>query len=358
MVNYEAAKPSTAFTGLGRIDVHHHCFPGTEPELMSEFEANSYNLNYTPFPTTPQEHLNFMDEVGIQTAVITPSIKSAWHNKYSPAEFLELCRKSLKAQLDYVAYNPLRFGCFAVLPLPHVEESIRFIREAAELPTPPDGFGVTTSMGQRYLGDPQFEPVWAELNKIASVIFIHPADTVMPPHLRIGPFVQEFPFDTCRAITSVLNSGLLLRQPHVRFLFSHNGGAFPYLADRIGRQHMDNVITKTNEGLTTRQLLSTKNIFFDTSISSPMQFPVVKDLGIPTEHLLYATDFPYTKRFDDITYLEGYTAPRDSGLFTDSDMEDILRNNSLRVFPRLAKMYARLSQGDHPLKNGVNTNGI
>ena len=70
MVNYEAAKPSTAFTGLGRIDVHHHCFPGTEPELMSEFEANSYNLNYTPFPTTPQEHLNFMDEVGIQTAVI------------------------------------------------------------------------------------------------------------------------------------------------------------------------------------------------------------------------------------------------------------------------------------------------
>ena len=170
--------------------------------------------------------------------------------------------------------------------------------------------------------------------------------------------VQEFPFDTCRAITSVLNSGLLLRQPNVRFLFSHNGGAFPYLADRIGRQHMDNVITKTNEGMTTRQLLSTKNIFFDTSISSPMQYPIIKDLGIPTEHLLYATDYPYTKRFDDITYLEGYTAPRDSGLFTDSDMEDILRNNSLRVFPRLAKMYARLSQGDHLSENGVNTNGI
>jgi hypothetical protein len=41
--------------------------------------------------------------------------------------------------------------------------------------------------GQRYLGDPLFEPVWAELNKLGSVIFIHPADTVMPPHLNIGP---------------------------------------------------------------------------------------------------------------------------------------------------------------------------
>lgn len=61
---------STAFNGLGRIDVHHHCFPGTVDELQSEFEHNSYNLNYTPFPKTPDEHLEYMDEVGIQTAVI------------------------------------------------------------------------------------------------------------------------------------------------------------------------------------------------------------------------------------------------------------------------------------------------
>jgi predicted TIM-barrel fold metal-dependent hydrolase len=132
---------------------------------------------------------------------------------------------------------------------------------------------------------------------------------------------------------------VLIRQPKVKFLFSHNGGAFPYLADRIGRQHMDNVITKSNEGLTLRQLLSTKNIYLDTSISSPMQYHVIKDLGIPTAHLLYATDYPYTMRFDDTTYLEGYNAPKNSGLFDDNEMEDILRHNSLSLFPRLAKLY-------------------
>jgi 6-methylsalicylate decarboxylase len=129
----------------------------------------------------------------------------------------------------------------------------------------------------------------------------------------------------------------------VKFLFSHNGGAFPFLADRIGRQHMDNVITKSNSGLSLRQLLSTKNIYLDTSISSPMQYPLIKDLGIPTSHLLYATDYPYTKRFDDITYLEGYNAPKESALFSDSDMEDILRNNSLALFPRLAKLFKEAS---------------
>ena len=97
------------------------------------------------------------------------------------------------------------------MPLPHVEETITFIREAMKMPTPPDGFAVTTAMGmlihlressrrtaylnthiliptgQRYLGDPHFEPVWEELDKLSSVIFIHPADTVMPPTLGIGP---------------------------------------------------------------------------------------------------------------------------------------------------------------------------
>jgi 6-methylsalicylate decarboxylase len=134
----------------------------------------------------------------------------------------------------------------------------------------------------------------------------------------------------------------LVRLPDIRFLFSHNGGAFPYLADRLGVQHMDDIIANNNDGLRLRDLVSTKNIYFDTSISSSFQYHVIKDLGIPTEHLIYATDYPYTWRPDNKTYLDGYDAPKKSGLFTDGDMEDIVRNNSLKLFPRLAKEYAKL----------------
>lgn len=62
---------------------------------------------------------------------------------------------------------------------------------------------------------------------------------------------------------------------------------------------------------------------------------------MPVEHLLYATDYPYTQRFDNTTYLEGYNAPKASGLFSDQDMEKILRLNSLGLFPRLAKLYEK-----------------
>jgi predicted TIM-barrel fold metal-dependent hydrolase len=156
--------------------------------------------------------------------------------------------------------------------------------------------------------------------------------------------VEEFAFDTCRAITSVINSGLLERCTQIRFLFSHNGGAFPFLADRIGAAHLNDLIAKANNGMDLRQVLSTRNIYLDTSISSSMQYPVLKDLGIPTEHLLYATDYPYTKRTDNFTYLAGYEAPKKSGVFDDTEMEDILYRNSLKVFPRIAKEFERFEK--------------
>lgn len=144
-------------------------------------------------------------------------------------------------------------------------------------------------------------------------------------------------------MTNAIHSGILLRFPNIKFLFSHNGGAFPFLADRIGAQHIDEMIAKNNNGLRLRDLLSTTNIYVDTSISSAMQYPLIKDLGIPTSHLLYATDFPYTKRKDSTnSYQMGYNAPRDSGLFDHAAMEDIVRNNSLKLFPRLAKEFDKV----------------
>ena len=80
---------------------------------------------------------------------------------------MQLCEASLQAQFDYVSSNPLRFGafvessiacvssaltifaggCFALVPLPHVEETINFIRKASELRLRPDGWAVTTQIG-------------------------------------------------------------------------------------------------------------------------------------------------------------------------------------------------------------------
>lgn len=61
---------STHIKGPGRIDVHHHCFPASVSELRSEFQDNKYGVAFIEFPVKPEEHIQYMDEVGVQTAVI------------------------------------------------------------------------------------------------------------------------------------------------------------------------------------------------------------------------------------------------------------------------------------------------
>lgn len=67
------ARRSTAFKGLGRIDVHHHCFPENVEELAAEFGRGEvkFNVGFTGvFPGRANDHLRYMDENGIQTAIV------------------------------------------------------------------------------------------------------------------------------------------------------------------------------------------------------------------------------------------------------------------------------------------------
>jgi hypothetical protein len=74
-----------------------------------------------------------------------------------------------------------------MLPLPHIRETLNFIRKVYGRKDKPDGFALATAMGSKYLGHPDFEPVWTELDKHRAVLFVHPADTAMPPGLEYKP---------------------------------------------------------------------------------------------------------------------------------------------------------------------------
>ena len=64
---------------------------------------------------------------------------------------------------------------------------------------------------------------------------VHP---IAPPACRgllpdyPDPFI-EFPFDTTRAVTSLLYAGAFARWPRISFVFSHGAGAVPMLSQRI-----------------------------------------------------------------------------------------------------------------------------
>src|SRR5262249_45668531 len=131
--------------------------------------------------------------------------------------------------------NPGKIGTFALLPLPHVDQCLKEIEHAAG-PLKADGFKAQTSYGNRCLGDPTFEPVWDELNRRSAAVVVHP---VAPePRLNMVPglpvALMESPFDTSRAIASLLYGGVLKRYHQIKFIFAHGGGTVPFLAGRVG----------------------------------------------------------------------------------------------------------------------------
>jgi hypothetical protein len=101
----------------------------------------------------------------------------------------------------------------------------------------PDGIALFTSYRDKWPGDPVFDPVMAELNRRQAVVFVHPEAPLCRRGLLPGvhEHVVEYGFDTTRAITRILFSGTALLHRDIRWIFCHDGGTTPFLAERLVR---------------------------------------------------------------------------------------------------------------------------
>lgn len=77
-------------------------------------------------------------------------------------------------------------------------------------------------------------------------------------------------------------------------------------------------------------------MFWDTALSFPVQWALVKGLGFPSSRLIHATDFPYTAGESGASEL-GALSLEISGEFTEKENnEEIAYKNALtQLFPRL-----------------------
>ncbi|MCA1218655.1 amidohydrolase family protein [Streptomyces sp. 8L] len=179
-----------------------------------------------------QDHLRLMDEGGIRTSVLSISSPGTHFGDDRAARELSREVNEFGARLRH--RHPGRFGHFASLPLPDVSGSLTELAYAFdELGS--DGVTVETNAHGAYLGDGQFDPVWAELDRRGAPVFVHPTsppnwEAVSPDRPRP---MMEFIFDSARAAGDLLLNGVLTRYPRIQWVFTHGGGALPLLADRI-----------------------------------------------------------------------------------------------------------------------------
>ena len=175
-----------------------------------------------------------MDEGEVATAIL--SVTQITMRVDDREKVRRLARECNDYSAKLVADHRGRFGMFTALPMPDVDGCLKEIEYGFDV-LKADGVGLYTSYRDKWLGDPAFDPIFAELDRRKAVIYVHPATPDCC--VNLVPGIQdaniEYGTDTTRAIARMIFGGAAQRFPNIRIIWSHAGGTMPFLIERFMR---------------------------------------------------------------------------------------------------------------------------
>jgi predicted TIM-barrel fold metal-dependent hydrolase len=183
-----------------------------------------------------------------------------------------------------------RFRAFAALPMPHVEESLGEMRRALD-ELGMVGIAMNTTVLGRALVEPDYEPVFAELNSRGAVLYLHPAGNSACSRL-IGDYHLTWmvgaPVEDTISVMHLITHGIPTRYPNIKIINSHLGGALPMLLQRADDQYRWEA-PDTPEPPS----VAARRMWYDTVGHGhvPALRCAIDSLG--ADRLLLGTDFPY-----------------------------------------------------------------
>jgi uncharacterized protein len=158
----------------------------------------------------------------------------------TPEQARGLARASNDALAELVRRHPTRFPAFvAGLPF-HDMDSTLAEAERAIKTLGARGVQIYTNVNGRPLDDPQFEPLFAAMEKYDLPVWLHPArSAAMPDYTseRLSRFEMwwcfGWPYETSVAMSRLVLSGLFDRHPKLKIITHHLGGMIPFFDKRI-----------------------------------------------------------------------------------------------------------------------------
>jgi predicted TIM-barrel fold metal-dependent hydrolase len=304
-----------------RIDVHHHIMPPTWIAAMDVVGRTDFLMRNW----SVQKTLEDMDKGGVATSMTSITLPQVGSIGKDVA--VRIARESNDYAKKMMTDHPARFGVWAMLPLPHIDESLKEIAYALDT-LKLDGIGCLTSYGNRWLGNAHFAPVWEELNRRKATVYTHPSSPACCSNLvqDVPDFVVEYGADTTRTIASLILSGASQKYKDINWIWSHGGGALTAFAYRLQAQVIN---VPPYRGKLSLEIMNAelRRFYYDTAaIPGAVTVTALKEL-VPITQIVYGTDFPYGTA--------AYTSQGIDGAFKGDDLKKVDRENAERLVPRL-----------------------
>ncbi|MBN9605175.1 MAG: amidohydrolase [Actinomycetales bacterium] len=272
--------------GAGKIDVHAHYFG---PDYLGFLERQGVDTALGRHELAGDaalgHRLELMDRAGIGVQIVSgaplfPSFASA-------AVAADAARRHNDELLRFVERGRGRFAGFALLPFPHVEESLAELERVGAV----EGlrgcaFGIT-GLGRTLL-EPAYEPVLSAIAARDHTVFLHPVGNACGfyPSRFDQTWLVGAVFEDSVFVADLLTSGWLEDHPALRVLIPHLGGAIPFILQRLDDQHLARVPGGSPPSAHAGRL------WYDSVNSDPRALRLaVEALG--GDRVVLGTDFPY-----------------------------------------------------------------
>ena len=290
------------------IDVHTHMLNRDWLELLRAHGRPRYELRKSldapegifldgaPFMTPQPGHFDYpyrirqMDEAGVDLAIISLTCPNVyWGGRDVSLKAAQVVNDDMAgAQLAY----PSRIRWLCSLPWEHPEVAVPELARASTGARWASWCWRTSPAGPST--DPLFGPVWAEIDRRALPVLVHPTAPPGTPDMALREFNLiasiGFMFDTSLAIARLMFDGFLDRYPDVKLIVSHAGGALPYLVGRLDQcfDKMNAARTKTS----TPPGEYMRRLYYDSVTYRSDALAMCIDVG-GADRVLYGSDYPH-----------------------------------------------------------------
>jgi 6-methylsalicylate decarboxylase len=274
-----------------RIDVHAHYWTNEYLDQLVDLgkaDAGQASGLGAGGGAELEARLRLMDRAGVEMQVLSASPQLPYGG--GPDKAAKVARFVNDQYSELVESHPDRFRAFAALPMPHIEESlVEMGRALDELRMA--GVVMNTSVLGRALVEPDFAPIFAELDRRGAVLYLHPAG-----NSACSPLIADYhltwmvgaPVEDTISIMHLITNGVPTRYPNVKIINSHLGGALPMLLARADDQYSWEAPDTPQ-----RPSVSARRMWYDTvgHGHAPALRCAIDSFG--ADRLILGTDFPY-----------------------------------------------------------------
>jgi predicted TIM-barrel fold metal-dependent hydrolase len=311
------------------IDIHQHVTPKVYRHALESIGIKGSGERSWP-ESSPATLIEAMDRTGLAAAVVSVASPGAYFGD------IAFTRRLVRAVNDdlagVVADHPRRFAAVGLVSLPDVDAALRDLAYALDTVNL-DGILLLTHTGDRYLGHPDDVPLYAELDRRAAAVLVHP---VRPKTSGWAQFsfpdgYSELAFETYRAIANLHWNGMFARFPSIRWVMPHAGGVAPFLAFRFsGMDDIAAVRERSPDGVDG----TLKRLYYDIAQAThPAPLSALTQVADPSR-ILFGTDFPFARNAGVIE--QSLAAVAAFSGFDAALRRKVERDNAVALFPRLA----------------------